>query len=172
MEDKQKVIKHVPWKKLIPTASKSAIDLISKLFTWNPDDRISAKEVLEHPFLEELYDPEDQDIIESKPIQFQEFEFECYSLNKDILRELILDEVIMFNSKEGRKTYRKLQCKYPDGLLERIYTRQTENNKPSKENHSSQNVGAEVAEEEKACTGGQDVCETRCSQGIDCQAKI
>jgi len=71
---------------------------------------LSAKEVLQHPFLEELYDPEsDEDIIEADEINYVDFEFECYSLSKDILRDLILDEVILSNSKEARKTYKKLQ---------------------------------------------------------------
>ena len=36
MQEKQNEIKQVPWKKLVPNAPKSAIDLLSKLFTWDP----------------------------------------------------------------------------------------------------------------------------------------
>lgn len=58
---------------------------------------------MQHPFLEELYDPKNDDqIMEGEHINFYDFEFEQFSINKEILRELILDEIIMANSKEAR----------------------------------------------------------------------
>ena len=71
------------------------------------------------PFLEELYDPENDDqIIEGEPVKYYDFEFEQYTINKDIIRELILDEVIMANSKEARKVNRELREAHKDGVLE------------------------------------------------------
>jgi len=60
-------------------------------------------------------------LIESVPLKFSEFEFENYTLGNDILRDLILDEVIMSNSKEARRYYRLVQQQHPDGVLEMMY---------------------------------------------------
>lgn len=80
--------------------------------------------MLQHPFLEELYDPENDDqIIEGDPVKYYDFEFEQYTINKDIIRELILDEVIMANSKEARKINRELREAHKEGVLEMIYER-------------------------------------------------
>lgn len=61
IKDKESQIKRKSWEEMIPNAPPEAIDLISKLFTYDPAKRLSAKEVLKHPFLEELYDPENDD---------------------------------------------------------------------------------------------------------------
>lgn len=67
--------------------------------TYDPAERLTAKEVLRHPFLADLYDPlHDNQIVEAAPIKYFDFEFEQYTLNKEILRELILDEIIIDNS--------------------------------------------------------------------------
>ena len=108
----------------MPTATDSAIDLISKLLTYDPADRISANEMLKHPFFHDIISPEDDDqIIEGDPVNYYDFEFEMYSLNKSILKELILDEIIMSNCKEARKENRKLRTNNPNGVLEKIYVR-------------------------------------------------
>lgn len=115
----------------MPEASASAIDLISKLMTYDPKERLTAKQVLEHPFLQELYDPlHDDQIIEGEPVRYYDFEFEQYTINKDIVKELIIDEIIMANSKEARKVNRELREKHKKGVLEFIYERQ---DKPKKD---------------------------------------
>lgn len=124
MIEKEPSIQRKTLNELIPNAPPSAIDLISKLLTYDPAERISAKEMLQHPFLEELYDPDNDDqIIEGEPVKYYDFEFEQYTINKDIIRELILDEVIMANSKEARKINRELRDAHKDGVLEMIYER-------------------------------------------------
>jgi hypothetical protein len=63
--------------------------------------------VLEHPFLDEIYDPDhDDQIIEGDPVRYYDFEFEQYTIHKDIMKELMLDEIILSNSKEARKINR------------------------------------------------------------------
>lgn len=44
--------------KLIPHASPDAIDLINKLLAYNPDDRLSARQALRHPYFRELREQE------------------------------------------------------------------------------------------------------------------
>ena len=115
-------MERVPWEELIPTAPPDAIDLISKIMTYDPNERLNALEVLKHPFFKDLYDPEEDDtIVYGDPVAYYDFEFESYSLEKDIIKELILDEVIMYNSKDARKENRSIRNLNPNGFLEQIY---------------------------------------------------
>ena len=63
---------------MIPNGSPEALDLISKLITYDPDDRLTAKQALKHPFFTDCYDVggTHEDIIEKKPLNYYDFEFE------------------------------------------------------------------------------------------------
>lgn len=50
----------VPWIKLFPNADPRALDLLDKMLTFNPHNRISVEEALAHPYLEQYYDPNDE----------------------------------------------------------------------------------------------------------------
>ena len=107
MKEQEPKIQRKSLAELIPNAPPQAIDLMSKLFTYDPSKRLTAKQVLQHPFLEELYDPDhDDQIVEGQAINYYDFEFEQYTINKDIIKELILDEIIMANSAEVRNLNR------------------------------------------------------------------
>ena len=107
---------------MIPNAPASAHDLLSKLFTFDPAQRLSAKEVMRHPFFEELYDPQnDEAMIDGTPVTYYDFEFEQYTINSKIIRELLLDEIILANSKEARAFNRAQRENHPGGVLETIY---------------------------------------------------
>ena len=43
----------------------SAIDLLEKLLTLNPQNRITAADAIEHPFLAEFHDPGDEPVAEA-----------------------------------------------------------------------------------------------------------
>ena len=69
--------KRISFREALPNAPQAAIDLIQKLMTYDPAERLTAKEVLRHPFLADLYDPlNDDQIVEATPIKYFDFEFE------------------------------------------------------------------------------------------------
>jgi serine/threonine protein kinase len=109
---------------LVPNAPIEALDLMQKLFTYDPKKRLTALEVLHHPFFKDIYDPKDTQILVGDPVSYYDFEFEQYSLNKEIIQELLLDEIILANSKEARAINKQLRSLYPDGILDKIYDRQ------------------------------------------------
>jgi len=57
-------------------------------------------------------------------LPFFEFEFEKFDLDKSILKELIIDEVLIYRSSKARKIYFNLLKTRPHGILESIYVRQ------------------------------------------------
>lgn len=67
--------------KLVPRAPPDALDLLSQMLTYDPSQRITAKEILHHPFLSLCYSSKDKMIIEGEAISPFEFEFERYCLN-------------------------------------------------------------------------------------------
>ena len=125
MKEKAKSIPRKSWAEMVPNGTPEAHDLLSKLFTYDPGERLTARQVLEHPFFEELYDPANDDqIVEGNPVNYYDFEFEQYTINQDIIRELLMDEIIMANSKEARALNRELREIHKGGILEKIYERQ------------------------------------------------
>lgn len=116
-------------KELVPKATEPAIDLMKKLFTYDPKERLSAHEVLQHPFLADMYNPKDPGLKLGDPISFYDFEFETFIVERDIIRELILDEIIISNSKEARGKNRKLKAANPKGILETKYFRKASKKK-------------------------------------------
>lgn len=93
--------------------------MLKKLLVYDPDQRLSAEEALAHPYFTELHFVEDEPTHE--PISYFDFEFEQYSLDKMILREMLLDEIIMYHNHDAKKYYKQCRLKHPNGLLEIIY---------------------------------------------------
>lgn len=50
----------MPWTKLFPNADPKALDLLDKMLTFNPHNRITVEDALAHPYLEQYYDPADE----------------------------------------------------------------------------------------------------------------
>ncbi|PWZ00365.1 Pkinase-domain-containing protein [Testicularia cyperi] len=46
----------VPLQHLYPNANPEALDLVAKLLTWNPDERLTADEALRHPWLKAYHE--------------------------------------------------------------------------------------------------------------------
>ena len=148
MKEKEPFLDKKTLEQKIPSAPSDAIDLLSKLFLYDPKKRLSALQCLQHPFFSELYSPgSDGGLIEGTPIDLYDYEFENYSLNEEILKELILDEIIMLNSKKARNLNKELKEKFPKGILEKIYDRRKNEEKKT-----------EAAPEIKPKESTKDVC--------------
>ncbi|BFZ63973.1 mitogen-activated serine/threonine-protein kinase [Saitoella coloradoensis] len=81
----------VPFTHVFPNANPLALDLLSKLLTFDPAKRITVEEALEHPYLSVWHDPSDE------PTCSQEFDFGFESVQDvDEMRQMILEEVVDF----------------------------------------------------------------------------
>lgn len=54
-------VKGLSWDRICPAATNEALDLLSKMLRFDPDERISAAEALKHPFLKEYQDYAEED---------------------------------------------------------------------------------------------------------------
>ena len=77
----------VPLEEMFPGYPREAIDLLDRMLDLDPIARIKVEEALEHPFLEDMHDPEDEPVFEGT-IDFS-FE-EDQNLNLEKLKRLIL----------------------------------------------------------------------------------
>lgn len=72
-------------------AESKAINLLEKMLIFNPQKRISVQASLQHEFLEDLHDPDDEPI---KSVKIK-FEFE-EGLKKPEMVQILLDEHTKF----------------------------------------------------------------------------
>lgn len=87
-----------------------AIDLMEKIFVFNPSKRISIEEALNHPFLAPLHFEEDEPIVEK--LNSKEFEFEFYDFTLEqfkgfssLILDLIYEEILLYHSIEFKQKY-------------------------------------------------------------------
>jgi serine/threonine protein kinase len=124
--------KKVSFKDIMPDLDPEAEDLLSKLLEYDPEKRLSAEEALRHPYFKDLHTEEDEPT--ANPISYFDFEFEQYTLDKKILRELILDEILLYHNENARKYYDQCRTLYPNGLLEMVYQRKDSESSESEDN--------------------------------------
>ncbi|CAA7397528.1 unnamed protein product [Spirodela intermedia] len=76
-----------------PRVHRAAIDLVERMLTFDPRQRITVEEALAHPYLATLHDISDEPVC---PSSFS-FDFEQHALTEDQMRELIYWEALAFN---------------------------------------------------------------------------
>ena len=76
---------------LFKGSDAKAIDLVKKMLTYDPADRITVEQALEHPYLAALHYPEDEP--STQPVSAFDFDFEKYSLSREDLKDLIFEEI-------------------------------------------------------------------------------
>jgi len=85
---------------MFPNAPEDALDILSKLLQFNPNKRITADQALEHPYLEQFHNPEEEIACEH-PIQIP------ISDNKKLsvaaYRDELYNSVIKVNQAEAKK---------------------------------------------------------------------
>lgn len=80
-------------KKIFKDCDKDGIDLLNHLLTWDPEDRFSAEQALNHNFLNKFdYDDENDGNEDIKQIKF---EYDEESLNMNEIRVEIIKEIQM-----------------------------------------------------------------------------
>jgi mitogen-activated protein kinase 1/3 len=80
-------------KSLYPEADEPALDLLEKMLVFNPDKRITAEEILAHPYFEEYHSAD------SEPLADEVFDWtwDNFKPTKEILQGMIYDEAIKFH---------------------------------------------------------------------------
>lgn len=83
----------LPLAKLYPQAEPEALDLLAAMLRFEPRERISVTQALEHPYLAKYHDPDD----EPTCVPAFDFEFDKLSLSKEQIKEAILMEIQDFH---------------------------------------------------------------------------
>jgi mitogen-activated protein kinase 7 len=83
----------IPFQRLFPNANPDALDLLDRMLAFDPSQRISVEEALEHRYLHIWHDASDEP---SCPTTF-DFHFEVVD-DVPEMRKMILDEVMRFRA--------------------------------------------------------------------------
>lgn len=82
--------RRIPWNERYPGKSPRALDLLDKMLTMNPNDRINVEDALAHPYFDLYYDPADEPVAErpfDSNLEVDE------NLTLDSLRRMVFDEI-------------------------------------------------------------------------------
>ena len=104
---------------LFKGANPQSIDLLKKMLTYDPADRITVANALKHPYLKQLHFPDDEPV--TQPVSAFDFDFEKYSLGKDDFKDLIYEEIMLYHSDEAALQYIKQKEQNPNGALHMKY---------------------------------------------------
>lgn len=89
----------IEFSKIYPKASEHALDLMDKMLTFNPKNRISVGDALKHPYFKALHNP----TLEIECDAPFDFSFEDVKMTKSTLQEFMLEEVYKARPQERAK---------------------------------------------------------------------
>ena len=118
-----------------------AVDLLRKMLRYNPVERITIEDALNHEFIGDLhYEPDEPTTV---PVSAFDFDFELYDLSIEEQKSLIYDEIMLYHSRKAQKKYVSNKKKHPTGMLHLVYGNY-------KEHRQLQAQAAETAKAEPA----------------------
>jgi len=101
-----------PLEKVFPGVDPLMLDLLKKMLTFNPKKRITVEEALRHPYLAELYCPEDEPTRDF--VSVGEFEYEKHDLQLQCVKDLLYEEILLYHFSDFRQEYAGRVVKYEE----------------------------------------------------------
>ena len=89
------------------------------MLIFDPRKRITVEQALGHPYLANLHCEDDEPITEL--VSAFDFDFEIYDLKKNDYKELIYEEIMLYNSEDALKNYLENKNNHPEGILNRRF---------------------------------------------------
>lgn len=80
---------------VFPEAPPDALDLLGKMLRFDPDERLTPLQALQHPYFADLYSPES--VVAGSALPAGEFAFERERLTQSQLRDLFLEEILHYH---------------------------------------------------------------------------
>lgn len=84
----------IQFQDMIPNANPLAIDLLNKLLTFSPKNRLTAEEALNHPYVAFYHEPNDEPNAKELPDDFFDFDKHKEEFNIDQLKRMLYDEIM------------------------------------------------------------------------------
>ena len=73
-----------------------AVDLLKKIFVYDPAERITVADAMAHPYLSDVRCEDDEPV--TTPVCSFDFEFEKFALTKNDYKKLMWDEIMLYHS--------------------------------------------------------------------------
>ncbi|XP_007248785.3 mitogen-activated protein kinase 7 [Astyanax mexicanus] len=96
----------VPLSRLYPQAEPAALDLLAAMLRFDPRERISVCQALDHPYLSKYHDSDDEPVC----VPAFDFEFDRQPMGREQIKEAILTEIQDFHQKK-QANRKKIQFK-------------------------------------------------------------
>lgn len=127
------IMKKVPYTELFPTANPLALDLLEKMLTLDPYERITVEQALEHPYLSVWHEPLDEPVCATK------FDFKSFEKIDDIepMKRLIVEDVAEFRAFVRKPIHEQQQIQL-QSLQQRQQEEKEEDWKHQHEQHQQQ----------------------------------
>ncbi|GAA5854278.1 hypothetical protein JCM3766R1_004144, partial [Sporobolomyces carnicolor] len=81
---------------LFPNASTRAVDFLTRTLTFDPTKRLTVEQCLEHAYVENYHDPDDEPIAPPLSPSFFSFDLEKEAISRETLKNLLYQEVMGF----------------------------------------------------------------------------